>query len=227
MKILMVSDLHMDKEASKAIEAASKKVPFTFVGGDIGLRRDEDPEHVVDYIVDTFQSKRTIITPGNHDFWPVNLLRLYDAYDGRISVVTDRPIRTEHEGDDFTSWFSPWSKQFCNWNWMMDDDEDWHWISEYCNAVVTHGPAYGILDETPNGDHAGSQKLLNAIVDAESIYYVFSGHIHGNDYGHVKAYGIDWYNISVLNENYRFKGSLPVFDTFGGKIEYWTEKDWS
>lgn len=225
MKILMVADLHMDADASKAISEASKKVDFVFCGGDIGLRRNEDSEKIADYIYNTFPSKYVLITPGNHDFWPVNLLHLCGRESG-IRVVTDRPACASYKGEDFNAWFSPWSKQFCDWNWMLNDEEDWHWIPEYVDAVITHGPAYGICDETPNGDHAGSKKLLDAILDKDSIKYVFSGHIHGNDYEHVTAYGKDWYNISVLDERYRFKGKLPVFDTQAGEMEYWTRNDW-
>lgn len=223
MKLLMVADLHMDRDVSNAIAEVSKKVDFTFCGGDIGLRRSEDPEHVLDYILDTFKSEHTVITPGNHDFWPVNLLRLYGEDNGSIRVAVDRPACVSYKGEDFNAWFSPWSKQFSDWNWMLNDEEDWYFIPEYTDAVITHGPAYGICDECTNGDHAGSKKLLDVILATDSVKYIFSGHIHGNDYAHVKAHGKEWFNISVLNERYRFKGSLPVFDTLTGKMEYWTE----
>lgn len=223
MKILLVADLHMNRDASNAIAEVSKKVDFTFCGGDIGLRRSEDPEHIIDYILDTFQSEHTVITPGNHDFWPVNLLRLYGEDKGNIRVVTDRPACVSYKDEDFNAWFSPWSKQFSDWNWMLNDEEDWYFIPEYTDAVITHGPAYGICDECTNGDHAGSKKLLDVILATDSVKYIFSGHIHGNDYAHVKAHGKEWFNISVLNERYWFKGSLPVFDTLTGKMEYWTE----
>lgn len=226
MKILIVSDLHMDWDASDAIAAASQKVDFTFCGGDIGLRRNEDPENIVNYIYDTFKSEHTVLTPGNHDFWPVNLLRLYGSGDKGIRVAIDRPACVSYKNEDFNVWFSPWSTQFADWNWMLNYDEEWYFIPEYTDAVITHGPAYGILDECPNGDHAGSQKLLDAILDKDSIKYVFSGHIHGNDYAHVEAHGKHWYNISVLDERYRFKWKLPVFDTKTGTMEYWTEKEW-
>ena len=221
MKILIVADLHMDREASQAIATVSKDVDFTFVGGDIGLRRNEDPENIIRYMRDTFRSTHTIVTPGNHDFWPVNLLRLYGGPEN-ISVVVDRPATMSYKGEKFKAWFSPWSTQFADWNWMLDSTEDWYWIPEYVDAVVTHGPAYGICDTCPNGDHAGSRMLLDAIV-ARDVKYVFSGHIHGDDYAYVKAHGKEWFNISVLNERYRFKGKLPVFDTTTGTMEYWTE----
>lgn len=223
MKILLVADLHMDRDASNAIAEVSKKVDFTFCGGDIGLRRSEDPEHIIDYILDTFKSEHTVLTPGNHDFWPINLLRLYGEDNGSIRVAVDRPACVSYKGEDFNAWFSPWSKQFSDWNWMLNDEEDWYFIPEYTDAVITHGPAYGICDECTNGDHAGSKKLLDVILATDSVKYIFSGHIHGNDYAHVKAHGKEWFNISVLNERYRFKGSLPVFDTLTGKMEYWTE----
>lgn len=226
MKILIVADLHMDADASNAIAEASRKVDFVFCGGDIGLHRNEDPEKIADYICNTFPPEYALVTPGNHDFWPVNLLRLRGKETG-IRIVVDRPVCVSYKDEDFNAWFSPWSKQFSDWNWMLNDEEDWYFIPEYIDAVITHGPAYGICDECTNGDHAGSQKLLDAILDKDSIKYVFSGHIHGNDYEHVTAHGKDWYNISVLDERYRFKGRLPVFDTKTGEMEYWTKNDWS
>lgn len=227
MKILMVADSHMDSEASQAIAAASKKVPFTFVGGDIGLRRDEDPEHVADYIRDTFKSERTFITPGNHDFWPVNLLHMYEA-PSNIEVVVDRRVKIHDPASkkEYKVWFSPWSVQFANWNWMLDDMEADYFIPEDVDYIVTHGPAFTICDECPDGHNAGSLPLLDAINQTKAKC-VFSGHIHGYSYEHHINYGREWYNISVLNEQYRFKWMLPIFDTETGDMEYWTEKDWN
>ena len=227
MEILFGSDLHMDKEAREAIAKASEKFKYTLVGGDIGLRRDEDPDRIVSYMRDTFHSEITYLTPGNHDFWPVNLVKLHYG-PSNIHVVVDQkiPLYDPETNKVYSVWFSPWSTQFCDWNWMRDVSEDHYDIPEDIDFVVTHGPVRGILDKCPGGDNAGSEGLLGAIYRTKAKA-VFSGHIHGYDYNHIKCYDIDWYNISVLDEHYRFKGSLPVFDTDTGTMRYLTEKDWS
>ena len=190
MKILVVSDLHMDKEAGAAIAAASSKIPITFVGGDIGLRRNEDPEKILRYMSETFKSTDTYLTPGNHDFWPVNLVKIYGG-PTNIHVIVDQrvPIVDYVTNEMFKVWFSPWSTQFGDWNWMRGIMEDNYDIPEDIDLVVTHGPAYDLLDKCPNGDNAGSSGLLQAIYNTKAKA-VFSGHIHGYDYSQVKSFGV-------------------------------------
>lgn len=226
MKILVVSDLHMDWDASQAIALASRKVPFTFCGGDIGARRNDDPEEIVDYMSRTFKSEHTLVTPGNHDFWPVNIVKLY-AGPSRIRVVVDRAVHLYDGDKSLLVWFSPWSKQFCDWNWMLDSDEDTYAIPEEVDMVVTHGPAYDICDRCPNGDNAGSHGLREAI-ERTCAKTVFSGHIHGSGFAKLvdDRNNRSWYNTSVLDEMYLFKGKLPVFDTKTGEMEYWGENEW-
>ena len=221
MRFLVVSDLHLDKDASRAIAQASKEIPYTFVGGDIGLRRNERPENIVNYMWNTFHSTKTYLTPGNHDFWPVNIVKLYGGPPD-VRVVVDQRVQIwEPEAKKLhTTWFSPWSTQFADWNWMRGPQEDDYDIPSDIRMVVTHGPVHGICDECPNGDHAGSYGLMGAIRDTNAKV-IFSGHIHGNDYAHVDAFDRTWYNTSVLDERYRFKGKLPVFDTDTQVMEYW------
>lgn len=224
MKILIVSDLHMNREASHAISLASRKVPFTFVGGDIGARRTDETRDIVDYMSRTFKSEHTLLTPGNHDFWPVNSVKLYGG-SPNIRVVVDRAVHLYDGDTSLLVWFSPWSRQFCDWNWMLDSDEDTYAIPEEVDMIVTHGPAYDICDRCPNGDNAGSRGLKEAI-EKTRAKYVFSGHIHGTGFAKNLSAERSWYNTSVLDEMYWFKGKLPVFDTKTGEMEYWEEKDW-
>jgi Icc-related predicted phosphoesterase len=59
-------------------------------------------------------------------------------------------------------------------------------IPDDTDILVTHGPPYGILDQTPGSDHhEGCHQLFAAVQRVKPMLHVF-GHIHGA-YGTVRA----------------------------------------
>ncbi|HLD91667.1 MAG TPA: metallophosphatase domain-containing protein [Patescibacteria group bacterium] len=89
--------------------------------------------------------------------------------------------------------------------------DDWDKIPIDTDILITHGPPYGILDETVRGDLCGCELLLDTVMRNNIKMHVF-GHIH-------EARGTKWeglclfVNASVLDEYYspRKEGAL-VFD---------------
>jgi Icc-related predicted phosphoesterase len=70
-------------------------------------------------------------------------------------------------------------------------------IPDDVDLLVTHGPAYGVLDRVVDGRRAGSRALGDTIARVRPRAHVF-GHIH-------EARGQDGisYNVSVLDVQYR------------------------
>lgn len=78
---------------------------------------------------------------------------------------------------------SPYTPSF-GYGWAFNVDRDridlaWQDIPKDLDVLVTHGPAYGILDMTNRGDRAGCESLLQHIIDKNPYVHAF-GHIHEN-----------------------------------------------
>ncbi|KAL8689034.1 MAG: hypothetical protein Q9218_005201 [Villophora microphyllina] len=99
---------------------------------------------------------------------------------------------TLKNGARFTIYTSPYQPEFCNWAFPYRRSEDrFNPVSNmtYYEAknpipsfpeidiVMTHGPPYGILDETKRGDDVGCEHLMRAIRRCRPRLHCF-GHIH-------------------------------------------------
>ena len=78
----------------------------------------------------------------------------------------------------------------------------WDQIPDSLDVLVTHGPPYGILDQTTSdGPHLGCEELLNAVRRKRPKIHVF-GHIHGGAGIHSEENTI-FVNAAYLNETYK------------------------
>jgi Icc-related predicted phosphoesterase len=113
---------------------------------------------------------------------------------------------------------SPWQPEFHNWAFNLSRGEElaekWEQIPNDVDVLITHGPAYGILDYAPIGGHVGCEELYRKIVEVKPKIHV-CGHIH-DGYGQKTMGGIEFLNASVLNDRYEH-AHKPIF------VEYDTE----
>ena len=141
---------------------------------------------------------------GNHDFNAEEVLR--PLLDESVYFLKDQGI--ELCGIKF--WGSPYTPTFGMWANMADRGEEirkhWDLIPNDTDVLITHGPPYGILDssELTNGS-VGCEELEMAVSRVQPSIHVF-GHIHGA-YGHKSgaehSMYTDFYNASMVNEDYR------------------------
>lgn len=66
------------------------------------------------------------------------------------------------------------------------------------DVVMTHGPPYGVLDDTRIGTKAGSRHLLNAVARGVPKLHCF-GHIHEGAGATLIRWGVDDDDAGVLN----------------------------
>ena len=87
-----------------------------------------------------------------------------------------------------------------------------HWakIPSDADIVVTHGPAYGVLDMLLNEQHAGDKDLLKKLLQHKPKVHI-CGHIH-ESYGWVQRHGIKFINACLLNEAYELMNKPIVFE---------------
>ena len=119
---------------------------------------------------------------------------------------------------------SPWQPEFYNWAFNLPRGEKlaqkWAEIPDNTDVLITHGPAYGILDYAPMGGHVGCEELYKRISDIKPKIHV-CGHIH-NSYGQKTIDGIEFLNASVLNDRYEYahKPIVVDFDIETKKVIY-------
>lgn len=77
---------------------------------------------------------------------------------------------------------TPWCPLFYSYSFMKEDKnlkDIFSKIDNDTNVLITHTPAYGVLDYT-NGCLAGSFSLFEKIKTLKDLKYHFFGHIHEN-----------------------------------------------
>lgn len=94
---------------------------------------------------------------------------------------------------------------FCSWAFNRSNKElteSWKNIPDNTNVLITHAPAYGILDRCDSGDIVGDVPLLKRINTLPELKLHVFGHIH-EDAGKVKRGEVTHINASMLNSSYR------------------------
>jgi Icc-related predicted phosphoesterase len=162
-----------------------------------------------------------IFVAGNHDW----IFERNPEGGKRIlgpSIIYLRDNMTEIGG--FKIYGSPWQPEFQNWAFNLPREGDalvkkWTQIPHGIDVLITHGPAYGILDRTTFGDRprVGCEELRRCLDRLRRAHmrlrpvHVF-GHIHG-EYG-IQRFDRDAISInaSLCDEGYRVARPPIVFD---------------
>ena len=109
---------------------------------------------------------------------------------------------------------APWQPRFYDWAFNLNRGremaEKWRLIDINTDVLITHGPPFGILDETPAGDRAGCEELRKTIDRIRPRAHVF-GHIH-QGYGTTEKFGVNFFNASICDESYAPVNAPIMFD---------------
>jgi Icc-related predicted phosphoesterase len=90
----------------------------------------------------------------------------------------------------------------------------WGFIPDDTNILIVHGPAYGILDECPDGARVGCPVLLERINELKSLGHlkaVITGHIH-HAAGREVHDGIQFVNAAICDEQYKAVNPVITID---------------
>jgi len=147
-----------------------------------------------------------IVIAGNHDFCFENKFKSDAEHLLKLAGV----IYLNDSGciiNGFKFWGSPVQPYFGNWafNRQRGTDIKKHWdlIPQDTNILLTHGPAYGILDMCDHGERVGCRELLKRIDEVRPKIHAF-GHIH-EGYGKLELKDIIFINSSILDETYTIR----------------------
>ena len=198
MQLILISDTHGQHQ--------KLNLPSTDMlihAGDISSRGSK--AEIIDFLnwFEKQDAPHKIFIAGNHDFFfeHTSAEEINNTIPKNITYLNDSGVTI----DGINIWGSPVQPWFHNWafNRQRGEDINKHWklIPEGTDILITHGPAYGILDRTINNELVGCEDLLERIKFIQPKLCVF-GHIH-EAYGIQQAHGTDFVNASVLDIQYR------------------------
>jgi Icc-related predicted phosphoesterase len=206
MKIVFISDTHGQHEKLVLPEG-----DMIIHAGDVSKRGGMAE---MEYFLNWYESlpfTHKVFTVGNHDFLAENAPEIFKK------LIPNNCIYLENSDvviEGIRIWGSPITPWFFDWAFNRQRGADiakyWATIPEGTDIIVTHGPAYNILDRTTRGDLTGCVDLKTKIEEIKPKYHVF-GHIH-EAYGMKMVGETTFINASVLDEQYRFVNKPIVLD---------------
>jgi Icc-related predicted phosphoesterase len=222
-KITFISDTH-----NKHKHLTSKGMGNILGSGDILVHAGDSTsmgqKHEIEQFLKWFSNtdfEHKIFIAGNHDFGFEKETDIDQQFkDLGVTYLFDNDITI----DGIKFYGSPWQPEFYNWAFNLPRGEElaakWEKIPDDVDILITHGPAYGILDYAPIGGHVGCEELYRKIVEVKPKIHV-CGHIH-DSYGQKTMGGIEFLNASTLNDRYEHahKPIVVEYDTETKEITY-------
>ena len=152
--------------------------------------------------------KYKVFVAGNHDW-------LFETYNSHArKILSDKIIYLQDASvkiEDLKIYGSPWQPRFFDWAFNLNRGaeiaEKWKLIPPDTDILITHGPPFGILDETPRNDFAGCEELRKKVEQIKPQLHIF-GHIH-YAYGKIEKFGTTFINASNCDESYE-PTNLPM-----------------
>jgi len=206
MQIVAISDTHGKHRDLQPLP----KGDVLIHSGDVS--RGGTKEQITDFLKWFAAQNHThkIFIAGNHDFF------FEQANPEEInSIIPDGVIYLNDSGMKINGvqfWGSPITPWFNNWAFNRDRGDEikkhWELIPDDTNVLITHGPPFGILDETVYGNRTGCEDLLLRVDQVKPKFHIF-GHIH-EDYGNFKKGETSFVNASVLDDWYVMKNQPKI-----------------
>jgi Icc-related predicted phosphoesterase len=153
------------------------------------------------------QYTHKIFIAGNHDFFfQDNPLQSKETVAEFPNVIYLEDNFIEVEG--IKIYGSPWQPEFFNWAFNLPRNGDklkdkWKVIPSDTDILITHGPPFGCLDMTIQGQSVGCEIMTEEIKRINPIIHCF-GHIH-YAYGYTQRDNINFINACSLGENYIYQ----------------------
>jgi len=206
MQIVAISDTHGKHRDLQPLP----KGDVLIHSGDVS--RGGTKEQITDFLEWFAAQNHThkIFIAGNHDFF-------FEQADPEEvnSIIPDGVIYLNDSGMKINGvqfWGSPITPWFNNWAFNRDRGDEikkhWELIPDDTNVLITHGPPFGILDETVYGNRTGCEDLLLRVDQVKPKVHIF-GHIH-EDYGNFKKGETSFVNASVLDDWYVMKNQPKI-----------------
>jgi len=222
-KITFISDTHGKHEY-----LTSKRMGNILGSGDIlihcGDVSNTGKSHEIKEFLDWFSNTdftHKVFIAGNHDFGFQLVNTIAPEYiEKGVHYLFDSSV----EIDGIKIYGSPWQPVFYDWAFNLPRGEKlaekWAKIPGNTDILITHGPAFRMLDHVPSGMMVGCEDLFNRIMDIKPKIHA-CGHIHWA-YGQKSFNDVDFINAAVLNERYEYENKPVVinYDTETKEFDY-------
>jgi len=195
MRIVCISDTH---SAHAQFEIPSGDILLH--AGDFSKRGKESEIIAFNEWLGTLPHKHKVVIAGNHDFCMEEFPEKARAWISNAHYLNDEEITIEGLriwGSPVTPWFYDWA-----FNRHRGDVIKKHWdlIPEGIDILLTHGPPFGMLDQTTEGKTVGCKDLMEVIERVQPRLHIF-GHIH-ESHGRVENAATTFVNASLMNVQY-------------------------
>jgi Icc-related predicted phosphoesterase len=215
MKIVAISDTH-----NKYSKLIIPECDILISAGDYSSRGYSHEVRAFHIWLAKQPAKYKISVQGNHelgvekDFQTSKLLA--EEWCPGVHFIDEGLV----EIDGIKIWCSAITPFFCDWAWNRHPNEiqkHWDMISEDTNILITHGPPYGILDQTTYADgtirpeHLGCPKLMERIKIVKPDLHFF-GHIHHGGGRAVSAFSTTFFNCAICDEMYCPTNPLTIVE---------------
>ena len=219
MKITLISDTH----------TRHHEITNDLPGGDLLIhsgdfmnsgRNIEDIKSFCKWFDSLDQYTHKVFIAGNHDRMfqedPERAMEIVNSYKN-ITYLQDSWVEVGDDNEKCKIYGSPWQPWFYDWAFNLQRNGiglagKWEAIPEDTDIVVTHGPAYGMVDTVAGRqyDNLGCE-LLRERLDLIKPSIHTCGHIH-TGYGHTLNEGTHYFNAAVLDERYEYEQKPKTFD---------------
>ena len=225
-KILCISDTHgkhsqIPKEWLEDADIIIHAGDISNVGGLTEI------EYFCEWFSSLSQYKHKIFIAGNHDLGfetkSIEATQIVRKYPN-ITYLEDTMVEVE----GLKIYGTPWQPEFFDWAFNVKRGSDlakkWSEVPSNLDILITHGPAYGMVDWVEprknhggefrkfiDGGNVGCEDLLDAVTTRIKPKYLISGHIH-YAYGEMVRNNINFINASTLNEQYMVTNPPIIFE---------------
>lgn len=223
MKMTFISDTHGKHEylTSKAYNNILGSGDVLVHAGDCtNVGKVGEIKDFLDWFSNTDYTHKIFIA-GNHDFGFELVHDIAPEYKQKgVHYLFDSEVVI----DGVKFYGSPWQPEFYDWAFNLPRGEKlaekWSLIPGNTDVLITHGPAYGMLDWVPSNQRVGCQDLFHRVMEVQPKIHV-CGHIHCA-YGQKYFNGVEFLNAAVLNERYQHENKpiKLIFDTETKQIDY-------
>lgn len=142
--------------------------------------------------------KHKLWIAGNHDRLLEMMPNIANEFTG-CRYLLNKPVTI----DDVVFWGSPITPFFNNWAFNLHGpqlNKHWSYIPLETDVLITHGPPKWKCDRL-GMEYLGDAYLARRVKKVSPQVHIF-GHIH-NGYGTARDILIDYYNVSICNEQYQ------------------------
>jgi Icc-related predicted phosphoesterase len=162
-----------------------------------------------------------VFIAGNHDFGfqdnPKECIELLKNYPN-VTYLEDNSVII----DGIKIYGSPWQPRFYNWAFNVERGEaiakKWEKIPTDVDILITHGPVFGILDQTYTKQRVGCEELYKKVVEVKPKIHA-CGHIHYAR--HIKQVeDVVYINACCLGEEYMYQNA-PITVDFDFENNNW------